>query len=302
MAYSLRVGDVKISVIAESVAPLLKWQEIHPDATETAIRDAQSARNQKIFDSSTGKLVIAIQGFLLETKDRSIMIDTCVGDCKARARPEFDRAEFGWVQRLRTLGIDLGKVDTVVSTHLHVDHVGCNTYSLNGKWAPTFPNARYVFVEEEVAFWESELAGSPLERTGDYISDSIRPLFEQGVAEIVPPSYAISQEVRLLHLPGHTPGHVGVVVESNNERAILSGDLFHSALQCENPAWNTRFCVDPDVAQRSRRDFFEAHCGSNTVVIPAHFPFPCAGYIRRSGDTYAFEFLESTRISLLTEA
>ncbi|MBH9664694.1 MBL fold metallo-hydrolase [Burkholderia multivorans] len=297
LVYRLNIGAVKVTVIAESVAPLLRWQELYPDATEQSVSASVFSTDRKLYDVGSGRLVIAIQGFLIESDGTTLMVDTCVGDCKARARVEFNEARFGWLSRLQAAGIRVEDVDRVLSTHLHVDHVGCNTYYADGRWRPTFPNARYLFVNEEFEFWSSELARSPLERTGDYIGDSVLPLFDAGLADMVDSRHVIDSSIRLIPLPGHTPGHVGVCIESNRERAIISGDLFHTALQFENPDWSTRFCVDPEQSRQSRRAFFEAHADTDTLILPAHFPYPCAGFICREGRGYAFRFIGSEKIS-----
>ena len=173
LVYQLKIGAVKVTVIAESVAPLLRWQELYPDATERSVSASVATSDPGLYDVGSGRLVIAIQGFVIESDGTTLMVDTCVGDCKARARPEFNDARFGWLGRLQATGIRVEDVDLVLSTHLHVDHVGCNTDYADGRWRPTFPNARYLFVNDEFEFWSSELARSPLERTGDYIGDSV---------------------------------------------------------------------------------------------------------------------------------
>ncbi|MGU3779015.1 MBL fold metallo-hydrolase [Burkholderia metallica] len=297
LVYQLKIGAVKVTVIAESVAPLLRWQELYPDATERSVSASVATSDPGLYDVGSGRLVIAIQGFVIESDGTTLMVDTCVGDCKARARPEFNDARFGWLGRLQATGIRDEDVDLVLSTHLHVDHVGCNTDYADGRWRPTFPNARYLFVNDEFEFWSSELARSPLERTGDYIGDSVLPLFEAGLADIIDSRHVINSSIRVVPLPGHTPGHVGVCIESNRKRAIISGDLFHTALQLENPDWSTRFCVDPEKSRQSRRAFFEAHADTDTLILPAHFPYPCAGFICRMGSAYAFRFMSSEEIS-----
>lgn len=296
LVYQLKIGAVKVTVIAESVAPLLRWQEIYPHATERSMSESAAASDPKLYDASSGRLVIAIQGFLIESEGTTLMVDTCVGDCKSRARGEFNDARFDWVSRLRATGIRVDDVDLVLSTHLHVDHVGCNTYYADGEWRPTFPRARYLFVNYEFEFWTSDSAKSPLERTGDYVGDSILPLFDFGVADIIDARHVITPSIRVIPLPGHTPGHVGVCIDSDGQRAVISGDLFHTAIQCENPDWNTRFCVNPEQSRQSRRIFFETHADSDTLILPAHFPYPCAGFIRRTDTAYEYQFVDPERI------
>lgn len=298
LAYQLQIGTVKITIIAESVGPLLRWQELYPDATELSMGSSNTSANRNLYEAHSGRLVIAIQAFLVESDGIRLLVDTCVGDCKQRARPEFNHARFGWLSRLQAAGVSVHDVDFVLATHLHVDHVGCNTYLEDGRWRPMFPKARYLFVEDELDFWTSDSAKSPLERTGDYIGDSIFPLFEARQADVIDQGHVINSSIRLIPLPGHTPGHVGVCIESEGRRAVISGDLFHTPLQCENPDWSTRFCVNPQQSRQSRRAFFEEHADTGTTIIPAHFPYPCAGLIHRNGSSaYEFSFISAEEIS-----
>lgn len=258
---------------------------------------SRASSDDKVYDVHSGRLVIAIRAFLIESEGLRLMVNTCVGDARKEHDPR-NHARFGWLSRLGAAGVDVDDVDLVLATHLHVDHVGCNTYYEDGRWRPAFPKARYLFVEEELNFWTSETARSPLERMGDYIGASILPLFEAGQADIIGQRHVIDSSIRLIPLPGHTPGHVGVCIESNGRRAVLSGDLFHTPFQCENPDWNTRFCVNPEQSRQSRRAFFDTHADTETLIIPAHFPYPRAGSIYPMGNSaYEFRFISVDKIS-----
>ncbi|SOE98765.1 Glyoxylase, beta-lactamase superfamily II [Burkholderia sp. OK233] len=300
MTYRFPVGDVDITVIAESVAPLLRWQEIYPAATADAVHNSRYASLPDLFDGNTERFVIAIQAFLVRADGLNILVDTCVGDCKDRVRDEF-RLVNHWLDRLNRTGVTADHIDRVVTTHIHVDHVGWNTRLRGGLWIPTFPNARYLFVDAELAFWRGESSLSALQRTGDYVADSIDPVVEAGLADIVQPDHAVSPSVSLVHLPGHTPGHVGVSIESGGQKAILTGDLLHTPWQCENPHWNTRFCVDPQQSHKTRESFMAQYVDSSVMLVPSHFPYPCAGYLRSERTGFSFEFIdESLTISMLS--
>jgi len=122
-----------------------------------------------------------------------VLVDTCVGDCKKRVRPEFDGARWNWLDRLAAAGIAPHLVDIVLSTHLHVDHIGWHTQWLDGRWQPTFPNARYLFVDTEYDYWCSTEGRQALQRTGDYVEDSIKPVFDAGLADIIDAHHVIDQ-------------------------------------------------------------------------------------------------------------
>ncbi len=272
-------GGVQLTRIVEAEGPLLHPAEIFPDATAQQIADNLDWLAPRFYDPKSDRLVISIQSFLLRSQGKNILVDTCVGDCKTRVRPDFDQQHWGWLDRLEQLGIRPEDIDIVVSTHLHVDHVGWHTRWVNGAWQPTFPNARYLFTYQEWAYWEAHEGHPGLARTGDYIGDSVLPVFEAGLADLVDMGHRIDEAIRLVPAPGHTPGHVCVEITGSRHRALLTGDAFHHPLQCCYPQWSTRFCADPEQARQTRLSLL-AHCAANGIlVLPAHFPSPTMGRI-----------------------
>jgi len=285
-------GGVELVRIVENEGPLLRPAEIFPDSTPEVIQANLDWLAPRFYDPVSDRLVIAIQSFLLKSQGRLILVDTCVGDCKARVRPEFDRQHWGWLDRLAQSGVRPEDIDIVVSTHLHVDHVGWHTRLVDGAWVPTFPNARYLFTHEEWVYWKEHEGHPGLVRTGDYVGDSVLPVFEAGLADLVDMNHRIDDAIRLVPAPGHTPGHVAVEIQGENQRVLLTGDAFHHPLQCCYPQWSTRFCADPGHARQTRRSLLEACARDGTLVLPAHFPTPTAGRIRRTepGDSHEFRF------------
>lgn len=286
------IGDVSLTRVVESEEPLLTPAEIFPDSTPDVIREEGHWLAPRFYDPAAGKLVIAIQSFLLKTRHHTILIDTCAGNHKARERAFFHQRTWPWLEALERTGTSPEMIDFVLCTHLHVDHVGWNTKLERGRWVPTFPNARYLFARRELEYWEGESRANGIPRTGDYVADSVLPVLEAGQALIVDEDHAIEDGVELEPAPGHTPGHVIVNIVRGNARAVLSGDLFHHPLQCRFPDWSTRFCWDPAQARVTRRRFFETHADSRTLVLPAHFPAPTAGFIEREGMGFRFRYDE----------
>jgi glyoxylase-like metal-dependent hydrolase (beta-lactamase superfamily II) len=286
------IGGIRLERIVESETPMLDPAEIYPDSTAAIIESNLDWLAPRFYDRASGLLVITIQGFLVRSQGRTIIVDTCVGDCKPRRRAVFDRQRWNWLDRLAHAGVRPENVDTVICTHFHVDHVGWNTRLADGRWVPTFPNARYLFAREEWAFWKSDLAQSARDRSGDYVGDSVVPIVDAGLADFVAMDHRINSEVSLVPQPGHTPGLVGVALRSGSEEAVLASDLLHSPLQCRYPEWSTRFCIDPDQSRRTRMDFLARHAGSGVIVIPTHFPSPSAGTIERDGGAYRFQYVE----------
>lgn len=287
-----RAGDVSIDRVVESEYPRLSPFELLPDLTSDLLEQNLHWMAPRFLDAEKKLLTICMQGFVVRSHGKIILVDTCVGDCKQRVRQDFLGRQWNWLDRLRGAGVEPERVDYVVCTHFHVDHVGWNTRLEDGRWVPTFPNARYLFTPEEYDFWRSEAGRLGLQRTGDYMEDSVLPVLEAGLVDFVPMNHRIDAHVRLHPAPGHTPGLVTVNIDSQGKRAILAGDVLHTPLQCRFPEWSTRFCADAMKSRETRVAFMAACSGTNILVIPSHFPSPSAGYFDRDGKAYRFRFVE----------
>jgi glyoxylase-like metal-dependent hydrolase (beta-lactamase superfamily II) len=235
-------------------------------------------------------LIFAFHSTVIKTPRATILVDTCSGNDKERPhKPRYHRKNWPYLANLAGAGFAPEHIDYVLCTHLHADHVGWNTRLLNGRWVPTFPNARYLFAREEWEHWRvAELRAAYT--TDPYYEDSLLPVMESGQAELVATDYAFDDHVRIEPWPGHTPGHICVVVGSPQASVVLSGDIMHTPLQCAEPQLNSCFCVDAERARTTRRRFLETFADSPVMVIPAHFPTPTAGWIRSHDGSFRFHF------------
>jgi glyoxylase-like metal-dependent hydrolase (beta-lactamase superfamily II) len=147
---------------------------------------------------------------------------------------------------------------------------------VDGRWVPTFPNARYLFSKEEYDYWCSHSAAP----TASNFNDAVRAVFDSGQADLVACDHRINSEVALLPTPGHSPGHVSVLIESAGQRALITGDMTHHPVQWAEPDWSLPM-VDYDSAQaaRMRRATAARYAGSDTLVIGTHYPTPTAGLL-----------------------
>ncbi|MBL8378789.1 MAG: MBL fold metallo-hydrolase [Burkholderiales bacterium] len=286
----LAIGGVSLDRVVESEMPTLDPFEIYPDARAADIESNLSWLAPRFYDPRSRLLILAFQGFVLRTRGKTVLVDTCVGDCKPRRRALFNDQRWGWLDRLDAAGFAPEDIDVVVCTHFHVDHVGWNTRLVDGRWVPTFPKARYLFAQAEWDYWWSEQGRPARERAGDYVLDSVLPVVEAGLVDFIEMDRAITDEVRCLPAAGHTPGLLCIDIRSGGERAILASDVLHTPLQCRFPHWSTRSCADPDHSRRTRLAFLEAWADSGVLVLPAHFPSPSAGTIERDRDAYRFRY------------
>ena len=160
-----------------------------------------------------------------------------------------------------------------------MDHVGWNTKYDDGHWLPTFPNAKYLFVQDEYEYWIE----TPDKLADDFetFKDSIDPIVEAGLAEFVDINHKVDRHISFFPTPGHTPAHAGVVVESQNQRAIVTGDFLHHPCQVANPQWPTTADTSPDQAILTRTKILNEIANTDTLLIGSHFPKPTAGKVVR---------------------
>jgi glyoxylase-like metal-dependent hydrolase (beta-lactamase superfamily II) len=188
------------------------------------------------------------------------------------------------------LGRDADQVDFVLSTHLHVDHVGWNTRWVNNQWTPTFPNARHFMPQREQKYFASpENRNDP--RYCVY-EDSVLPFIESRRAELViADSTEIIEGLRFLSTPGHSLDHMSIVLESRGEKAIFGGDVMHHPLQVYFPRLNSIYCESAHPARSSRRFVLEYAAEYQATYFSTHFPESSVGRISRSAKAFKWSYL-----------
>ncbi|MCY4549389.1 MAG: MBL fold metallo-hydrolase [Defluviicoccus sp.] len=287
------LGGIEWRRIVESEEPDFDVFFLLPDANEETIAPHRGWLEPRFLDPASNRLVMAMQSYLLRTRHHTVLVDACVGNDKERRfhPPWAHRRSTRWLDNLAAAGLAPENIDFVMCTHLHADHVGWNTRLAGGRWVPTFPNARYVFARTEYEHWIALNEGGKKYSDG-CIDDSVLPVVEAGQAEIVADDYEFDDEIRFAPTPGHTPGHVAIELESQGARAVLSGDVCHTPLQCREPGWSAIGCSDRAQSAATRRAFLEQHCGTDTLVMTAHFPAPSVGFVRARGDAFDFSYDE----------
>ena len=214
-----KIGDVEITRLVEVNA----WEDditmLLPDATPATVHAYPWLAPH--FATPEGKMIISFQCFVMKTKTRKIMLDTCIGNDRHREFPVFTNMQTSFLGDLAHAGFKPEEIDTVLCTHLHFDHVGWNTQLVNGKWVPTFPNARYLFGRHEFEHWKM-LNDTHGYHDLNHMSDSVLPVVDAGLVDLIEPEHRICPELTLMPTPGHTPGHVSICIESLGERAIVT--------------------------------------------------------------------------------
>ena len=228
------------------------------------------------FMDEAGNLKMSVHALIVETPDRCIVVDTCIGNDKERNVPNWNMLQTTFLEDLEAAGFDRMKVDTVMCTHLHVDHVGWNTMLVDGEWVPTFPNARYLVAEKEWRYWDA----NEDEGYGPILDDSVRPIVEAGLMDFVDMEHRICDEVWLEPTPGHTPGHVSVHIASNGEEALITGDCIHHPCQMSRTDWCSSADFDQAQGKATRESLLGRYVDSGVLIIGTHFATPTAGHVK----------------------
>ncbi|MGO4124726.1 MBL fold metallo-hydrolase [Inquilinus sp. YAF38] len=302
---SFRIGDATITRIDEIPlthgSPAELYPEIDPEAT-----DRHHGRLPPgALHPETGAISLGIHSWLVRTPRHTILIDTATGNGKERpAVPIMHRLDVPYLQRLEAAGVRPEDVDHVLITHVHADHVGWNTRLVDGRWMPTFANARHHFSAVEQRYGESltdpsapgfrpdPALGAPHHPPLDGVyQDSVRPVLEAGLADLVAVDGGeVLDGISFHPAPGHSIDHAVIRLRSRGEEALFAGDVMHHPLQVYEPGWNSRYCEFPEPARASRRWLLEHAAESGALVLPGHFPESSAGRITRCGDRFDWTF------------
>lgn len=288
MRTTFEVGGVRIDRIVEQEEPFFDPLLFFPKLTKEVLAENRSWLEPRYHDPKSGKMILCIQSYLVRTRHHTILVDTCVGNHKPRpTRPFWDQMTSDRYERnLKAAGVVPGDITHVMCTHLHTDHVGWNTRLENGRWVPTFPNARYVMADRELAFWTEREKKDPT--AAPWITDSVLPIIAANRADLVRSDFAFDELVTLVPTPGHTIDHFSVKVGRAGADAVITGDMVHSPLQMKYPEMGMMVDHDSEAAGRSRRRLFGEVADTPTLVCTAHFPSPSTGRVVRAGDSFAF--------------
>jgi glyoxylase-like metal-dependent hydrolase (beta-lactamase superfamily II) len=278
------IGDVTVTKIIElEVTGGTRF--LLPQATPEEILPI--AWLQPHFADENGRLRMSIHSFIVETPDRRIIVDTCLGNDKRERRiPHWNERDGPFLADLAAAGFPPESIDTVLCTHLHVDHVGWNTRRVNGKWVPTFPRAQYLMGRAEYEHW-STVKDRP--DMAPILADSVTPILEAGLATMVETNERICEEISLIPTLGHTPGHVSVMIQSKGEQALITGDFMHHPCQIARPEWSTLADSDPDQGIETRRRMFKRLAGTPVLIIGTHFAGATAGRLVVDGGSYRLD-------------
>jgi len=268
MTDKLQVGSVEISVARDSY-----WE----GTPATHLRDL--ANNEIPIDQfgpvmrgadPTQVIPSRVLTFVVRSQGKTILLDAGVGG--------WGLWRFGdghLMESLDELGVKPEEIDIVIPSHLHLDHIGWNTHpGPGGEPVITFPNARYLFHKADWD-WFTDPArympdGKAEGRLYDVVSKTLLPVRDADLMELVDGEMQVTDDVTILHTPGHTPGSVCVLVQSGGESVLFVGDLVHLAMQFTAPEWSPQYENDREASAASRRRIVEQAVGRNALLAGSH--------------------------------
>lgn len=275
-----KVGNVRITKIVE-LETVGSTRFILPLATNEEIQKLPWLIPH--FATDEGRLKMSIHALVLETPSRHIVVDTGLGnDKEGRNVPAWNNRNAPFLETMTAAGLPPESIDTVLCTHLHVDHIGWNTRLVNGKWLPTFANARYLFGRTEYEYWRDH---SIEPDNAAVFNDSVKPIVDAGKADLIASDHRLCEEISMIPAPGHTPGQMCVLIRSGGEEALLTGDTAHHPCQMAHLDWSSTVDSDPVQSAVTRRELFSRFADRPTMVIGGHFN---PGHIKRDGDAFKF--------------
>lgn len=278
-----QIGEVTVTRVQEMATVVMEVEWLFKDATAADVQRHDWLHPHYVTDD--GKLLVNIQAFIIEAQGKRIMVDPCIGNHKPRDSALFNMLNNPFIERLTSAGFPPESIDYVLCTHLHVDHCGWNTHLVDGKWVPTFVNARHLFARREYEYARQD-KGPEQENT---YRDSIKPIADAGLMELVEFHHRILDEVWLEPTPGHTPGHCAIKIRSHGKEAVISGDLIHHPLQAAQPAVCSNYDFDGAQAIATRHAFLNGCVHGATMLLGTHFADPTGVRVVRVGDAWRLE-------------
>lgn len=284
-----KVGDARVTRVEETYRATYPIRQAFPQCTADHVAAHAHWLAPHHYDPESGCIKLAVQSWLIDAGGEKILIDCCCGNHKKKpGRPFWEDLSEPYLERLAAAGARPDEIDLVMCTHLHHDHVGWNTIQREGKWIPTFPNARYVFSKPDVDYF-SKIDADPGQGPAELgtFRQCVIPILEAGKADLVSGgSHRLNELIEIAPAPGHSPGHVVFKLENKGQRGVFIGDVIHHLLQVYYPDWNFPKNSDAEQARASRRMVLDDIAATGALILPGHVGFPFAGRIEKVADAY----------------
>ena len=267
---TISVGNVEITAVHDGDGAL-PISMVFPGVDPELWLPYQQKYPECFNGDNNENIALPFECYVIRSEGHTILVDTGVGSMATN--PGTVTAFAGGVDGrllldLQTTGVNKEDIDTVFLTHLHPDHVGWNVNNDGPTPVPSFPNARYVFHQDD---WEAFRPPRDSEVFGfTFWEETLAPLEGAGVIEPLSGEHSITSEITAILTPGHTPGSMSLAIDSGGEKALVMGDVFHGPPQVSEPSWVFAFDTDPDTAVQSRSRMLDRAEAENAIMAICH--------------------------------
>lgn len=276
-----KVGSAIVTSVVESEIDGIPPEFFFSDATADAV--VRHGWLVPDYAAADGTISLRVQAFVVEIDGVTVLVDPCVGNGKVRSLPFWHDQSWPFLERMAAARFSPEDVDLVVHTHLHADHVGWDTHKEGETWVPTFTGARHLYTQADLDYSKASAVDGE-----DVFGDSIAPIFDAGLADVVDNQTDLGHGLVLEPSPGHTPGHLSLWVESEGERVLITGDFLHHPVQFAEPDWAEIADDDADMARQTRRRMMARAAETGALVLGTHFSSRPAGRVVADGDRWLF--------------
>jgi glyoxylase-like metal-dependent hydrolase (beta-lactamase superfamily II) len=293
-----QIGSILIHQVVEMGNLALAASSIFMECRPEMLARGREWLDHRFIARDSDDIYLSMHSFVVQSGGRNILVDTCHGNDKKRegAFAYYNELHTDYLGNLALYGLKPEDIDIVLCTHLHFDHIGWNTRLENGRWVPTFPNARYLMARVDFEhFGNAAPNGHDAMHIPSY-NDSVLPVFEAGQVDFVELDHLADHDLgpglSLESAPGHTAG--SIVLHARNEAggALFTGDVWHHPLQLAEPSLTIFVEQDVAMGRATRGRLIDRHCDTDTLVMAAHFPSPTAGRIVSHADGFRFQLAE----------
>jgi glyoxylase-like metal-dependent hydrolase (beta-lactamase superfamily II) len=278
----MEIGNLAVARVLEAEGPPTPLTLLGPDPA--LVERHRSWLYPRYIDAADESFRLNFQTWVVDLDGFVVVIDPCNGNGRQRDMPMFNQLDTPFLERFAATGFAPERVDAVFCSHLHCDHCGWNTQARGGRWVPTFPNARYYFVAAEAQRWDTRRADYrkvdfEVDYNANVFEDSVLPMIEAGLAELVPADHVIRPGLSIQPAHGHSEGHCALRVDRGGTRLWFTGDAFHHPLQVSDPRLTLGGDDDLAMAIATRERLRETMAREESYMLPAHFAAPHAGRV-----------------------